>query len=127
VRDAITSDKVARPVGPFSPAVRGENVIYLSGQVGQDPATGRVVDGGVGAQAARTLENVKAVLEAAGRSMDDVLRVGIFLTDMKDFAAVNEVYARHFSAPYPARTTVAVAALPLGAAVEIEVVASRGT
>lgn len=126
MRDAITSDKIARPVGPFSPAVRGENVIYLSGQVGQDPATGRVVEGGVAAQAARTLENVKAVLEAAGRSMDDVLRVGIFLADMKDFAVVNEVYARYFTAPYPARTTVAVAALPLGAAVEIEVVASRG-
>lgn len=87
---------------------------------------GRVVEGGVAAQAARTLENVKAVLEAAGRSMDDVLRVGIFLADMKDFAVVNEVYARYFTAPYPARTTVAVAALPLGAAVEIEVVASRG-
>jgi 2-iminobutanoate/2-iminopropanoate deaminase len=126
VRDAITSDKIARPVGPFSPAVRGENVIYLSGQVGQDPVTGTVVGGGVAAQAARTLENVKAVLEAAGRSMDDVLRVGIFLADMKDFAVVNEVYARYFTAPYPARTTVAVAALPLGAAVEIEVVASRG-
>jgi 2-iminobutanoate/2-iminopropanoate deaminase len=126
VRDAITSDKVARPVGPFSPAVRGEHVIYLSGQVGQDPATGKLIDGGVAEQAARTLENVKAVLEAAGRSMDDVLRVGIFLADMKDFAVVNEVYARYFTAPYPARTTVAVAALPLGAAVEIEVVASRG-
>jgi 2-iminobutanoate/2-iminopropanoate deaminase len=126
LRDAITSDKVARPVGPFSPAVRGEHVIYLSGQVGQDPATGNLIDGGVAEQAARTLENVKAVLEAAGRSMDDVLRVGIFLADMKDFAVVNEVYARYFTAPYPARTTVAVAALPLGAAVEIEVVASRG-
>jgi 2-iminobutanoate/2-iminopropanoate deaminase len=124
VRDAVTSDKIARPVGPFSPAVRGENVIYLSGQVGQDPATGKVIDGGVGAQAARALENVKAVLEAAGRSMDDVLRVGIFLVDMKDFAVVNDVYARYFAAPYPARTTVAVAALPLGALVEIEVVAS---
>lgn len=124
MRDAITSDKIARPVGPFSPAVRGENVIYLSGQVGQDPATGKVIEGGVGAQAARALENVKVVLEAAGRSMGDVLRVGIFLVDMKDFAAVNEVYARYFSAPYPARTTVAVAALPLGALVEIEVIAS---
>jgi 2-iminobutanoate/2-iminopropanoate deaminase len=67
VRDAITSDKIARPMGPFSPAVRGENVIYLSGQVGQDPATGKVVEGGVGDQAVRALENVKAVLDAAGR------------------------------------------------------------
>jgi 2-iminobutanoate/2-iminopropanoate deaminase len=99
-------------------------VIYLSGQVGQDPGTGKVVDGGVGAQAGRALENVKAVLEAVGRSMDDVLRVGIFLVDMKDFAVVNDVYARYFAAPYPACTTVAVAALPLGALVEIEVVAS---
>lgn len=124
MRDAVTSDKIARPVGPFSPAVRGEHVIYLSGQVGQDPATGKVIEGGVGAQAGRALDNVKAVLEAAGRSMDDVLRVGIFLVDMKDFAVVNDVYARYFAAPYPARTTVAVAALPLGALVEIEVVAS---
>ena len=124
MRDAITSDKIARPVGPFSPAVRGENVIYLSGQVGQEPVTGKMIDGGVGEQAARALENVKVVLEAAGRSMGDVLRVGIFLVDMTDFAVVNDVYARYFAAPYPARTTVAVAALPLGALVEIEVIAA---
>jgi 2-iminobutanoate/2-iminopropanoate deaminase len=111
-------------VGPFSPAVRDGNVLYLSGQAGQDPATGRLVEGGVGAQAARALENIRAILDAAGRSLDDVMRVGIFLVDMNDFATVNETYAKFFSAPFPARTTVAVAALPLGALVEIEVIAT---
>jgi len=107
--------------------VRGANVVYLSGQVGQDPATGRLVEGGVGEQAARALENIRIILDAAGRSLDDVMRVGIFLTDIRDFATVNETYARYFTAPFPARTTVAVAALPLGAAVEIEVVAAADT
>lgn len=126
MRVAITTDKVARPVGPFSPAVRRGEMVYLSGQVAQDPATGALREGGAAEQAAQALENVKSVLGAAGLSMDDVQRVGIFLVDMKDFAAVNEVYARYFSAPYPARTTVAVAALPLGARVEIEVIAAGG-
>jgi 2-iminobutanoate/2-iminopropanoate deaminase len=124
VRVPITTDKVARPVGPFSPAVRLGDVVYLSGQVAQDPATGKLREGGAAEQAAQALENVKAVLGAAGLSLDDVQRVGIFLVDMKDFAGVNEVYARYFRAPYPARTTVAVAALPLGALVEIEVIAA---
>ena len=124
MRTAVLSDKIAKPAGPFSPAVRHGNVLYLSGQVGQDPDTGRLVEGGVAAQAARALENIRTILDAAGRSLDDVMRVGIFLVDMNDFATVNETYARFFSAPFPARTTVAVAALPLGAVVEIEVVAT---
>jgi 2-iminobutanoate/2-iminopropanoate deaminase len=124
VRIPVLSDQLAKPVGPFSLAVRGTNAIYLSGQVGQDPVTGRLVAGGVREQTVRALENIRTILEAAGRSLDDVLRVGIFLTDMKDFAVVNEIYATYFVAPYPARTTVAVSALPLGAAVEIEAVAA---
>jgi 2-iminobutanoate/2-iminopropanoate deaminase len=126
VRTAVVSDKIAKPVGPFSPAVLGTGTIYLSGQVGQDPVTGRLVSGEAGEQAARALDNIRIILEAAGRTMDDVIRVGIFLVDMKDFGAVNETYARYFTTPFPARTTVAVAALPLEAVVEIEVIAATG-
>jgi 2-iminobutanoate/2-iminopropanoate deaminase len=126
MRTAVVSAKIAKPVGPFSPAVLGPGTIYLSGQVGQDPVTGRLVSGGAGEQAARALDNIRIILEAAGRTMDDVIRVGIFVVDMKDFGAVNETYARYFTTPFPARTTVAVAALPLGAVVEIEVIAATG-
>ena len=122
-RETFTSDRIGPAAGPFSQAVKGGEAIYLSGQVGNDPATGRLVDGGVAAQAEQALRNLAAVLEAAGRTLDDVVRVGVYLTDMGDFAAMNEVYARAFEAPYPARTTIGVAALPLGAAVEIDMVA----
>ena len=122
-RETFTSDRIGPPVGPFSHAVRGGEAIYLSGQVGHDPATGRLVEGGVAAQAEQALRNLSAVLEAAGRTLDDVVRVGVYLADMGDFAAMNEVYARAFEAPYPARTTIGVAALPLGAAVEMDCIA----
>jgi 2-iminobutanoate/2-iminopropanoate deaminase len=122
-REAITTDRIAPPVGPFSPAVRTPEALYLSGQVGQDPATRQLVEGDVAAQAEQALRNLDAVLRAAGRTFADVVRVGVYLTDMRDFAAMNEVYARHFEAPYPARTTIAVAALPLGARVEIDLIA----
>jgi 2-iminobutanoate/2-iminopropanoate deaminase len=122
-RETFTSDRIGPAAGPFSQAVRGGEAIYLSGQVGRDPATGRLAEGGVAAQTEQVLRNLSAVLEAAGRTFDDVVRVGVYLTDMGDFAAMNEVYARHFAEPYPARTTIGVAALPLGAAVEIDLVA----
>lgn len=122
-RTAITSDRLAPAVGPFSPAVQAADFLFLSGQVAQDPGTGRLIEGDAAAQADRILQNLAELLAAAGRSMDDVLRIGIFLVDIGDFTAVNEVYARHFAPPYPARTTVAVAALPLGARVEIEAIA----
>jgi 2-iminobutanoate/2-iminopropanoate deaminase len=122
-RETFTTDRIARPVGPFSPAVRGAEGIYLSGQTGQDPRTGKLIEGGVAEQTEQIFANLGAVLEAAGRSFDDVVRVGVYLTDMSTFGAMNEVYARHFSAPYPARTTIGVASLPLGAAVEIDLVA----
>lgn len=123
-REIFASDKLPPSVGPFSPAVRGAgDAIYLSGQVGSDPATGKLVDGGVAAQTERALLNLQAVLEAAGRTLDDVVRCGVYLTDMGNFAAMNEVYGRFFAQPYPARTTIGVAALPLGAAVEIDLVA----
>ena len=126
MREAIQGE---RPTGlPFSAGVRGPGVIYLSGQVGLDPATGRLIPGDVAAQTARTLDNIRALLESIGSSLDEVLRVGVYLTGMESFAAMNEVYARYFRQPFPARTTVAVRELPVGAAVEIEMtVADRRT
>ena len=123
MRKAITTNDVAKPVGPFSVAIRSGSRVYASGQVGTEPATGRLIDGDVAAQTERAFTNVEAVLRAAGKSLDDVVKVNVYLTDMRNFAAMNEVYARRFAAPYPARTTVAVVALPLSAAVEIEMIA----
>ena len=122
-KNAITSSKLAPPVGPFSSAVASGGFIFLSGQVGQDPQTKKMVEGGVEAQTAQIFRNLQAVLEAAGKSLSDVVRVGVYLTDMADFAAMNKVYAEHLLQPYPARTTIAVSALPLGARVEIDMVA----
>ncbi len=122
-RETFTTDRIAAPVGPFSPAVRAGEFLYLSGQVAQDPATGRLIDGDAAAQTEQIFANLEAVLEAAGKSLADVVRVGVFLTDMADYPAMNAVYGRRFEAPYPARTAVAVAALPLVAAVELDVVA----
>jgi 2-iminobutanoate/2-iminopropanoate deaminase len=122
-KQAIKSDKLAPPAGPFSPAVRIDGFVYLSGQVGQDPATGKIVEGGVVRETEQIFAGLAAVLDAAGLTFADVVRVGVFLTDMASFGAMNAVYARFFPEPYPARTTVAVAALPLGAHVEIDLVA----
>jgi 2-iminobutanoate/2-iminopropanoate deaminase len=122
-RNAISSDKLAAPVGPFSMAVGGGDALFISGQVAQDPATGALIDGDVARQAEQVLRNLAAVLEAAGKSLGDVVRVGVYLTDMANFAAMNEVYLRHFQPPYPARTAIGVAALPLGAAVEMDAIA----
>jgi 2-iminobutanoate/2-iminopropanoate deaminase len=119
---AIVSSKLAPPVGPFSHAVKVDGFIYFSGQVGQDPATGKLVAGSVIAETERVFKNLAAVLEEAGKNFDDVIRVGVFLTSLDDFAAMNGVYARHFAQPYPARTTIGAAALPLGACVEIDLV-----
>jgi len=120
---AITAERLAPPAGPFSPAIRIGEALYLSGQVAQDPVTGSLVPGDVTGQAEQIFRNIQEVLEAAGKTFADVVRVGVYLTDIRDFQAMNAVYARHFAAPYPARTTVAVAALPLGAAVEIDLIA----
>ena len=120
---AITTDRLAPPAGPFSPAIRAGDSIYLSGQIGEDPVTGRLVDGDVEQQTEQIFRNAEAVLHAAGKTLADVVKVGVFLTDIKDFQVMNSVYSRRFEPPYPARTTVAVAALPLGAAIEIDLVA----
>ena len=122
-KSVVTTERIAPPAGPFSPAVRSGGTLYLSGQVAQDPATGRLVAGDVSRQTEQIFANVSSVLEAAGMTFANVVRVGVFLTDIRDFQPMNAVYARFFEAPYPARTTVAVAALPLGAAVEIDLVA----
>src|SRR5215510_16162360 len=119
---AITSPELAPPAGPFSQGVEVGGFLYFSGQVGQDPATGKVVEGGIVAEAERIFRNLSAVLKAAGKSFDDVARAGVYLTSMSDFVALNGIYAKHFSQPFPARTVIAVAALPLGACVEIDLV-----
>jgi 2-iminobutanoate/2-iminopropanoate deaminase len=122
-REAVVSQAIAPPVGPFAAAVRAGELVFVSGQVAQDPASGKLIAGDVAAQAEQVFANIRAVLRAAGKTLADVVRVGVYLTDMRDFAKMNAVYAQHFDAPYPARTTIAVAALPLGAAVEIDLVA----
>jgi 2-iminobutanoate/2-iminopropanoate deaminase len=121
-KTAVTSPEVAPPVGPFSHAIEVGGFLYCSGQVGQDPATGKVVAGGIAAETERALQNLAAVLKEAGRSFEHVARAGVYLTSMSDFVAMNGIYAKYFSKPFPARTTIAVAALPLGACVEIDLV-----
>lgn len=121
-RTSITAPGAAA-VGPYSHGVVSDGHAFLSGQTPLDPATGRLVDGDIGAQTRQCFANLGAVLTAAGLTFDDVVKCNVFLTDMGDFAAMNSEYAEHFTEPYPARTTIGVAALPLGASVEIELVA----
>jgi 2-iminobutanoate/2-iminopropanoate deaminase len=125
---AIFSDRLAKSVGPFSPVVRSDapGHIFVSGQIGQLADTGKLVEGGIERETEQVLANLGAVLEASDRSFPDVVRATVYLTNMADFAAVNSIYAKHFKAPYLARTTIAVAALPLGASVEIDVIAGAG-
>lgn len=122
-RQIVTTDKIAPAVGPFSAAVHTEGFVFLSGQIALDPATGRLVEGDVATQTEQVFKNLGAVLHAAGKSFADVVKTTVFLGDMRDFSTMNAVYGRYFEAPYPARTTIAAAALPLGAAIEIELVA----
>jgi 2-iminobutanoate/2-iminopropanoate deaminase len=122
-KGVITTSKIAPPVGPFSPAVMSGGLLYLSGQVAQDPASGKLISGDTAQQTEQILRNTGAVLQAAGKGFADVLKVGVFLTEMGDFQAMNAVYGKYFETPYPARTTVGVAALPLGARVEMDFIA----
>jgi len=121
-RVAVQTDAAPAAIGPYGQAIRAGGLIFASGQIGADPQTGALADG-VSAQADRALRNLAAVLAAAGSGLDRVVKTIIFLTSMDDFATVNEVYASRLAAPYPARSTVAVKALPKGALVEIEVIA----
>ena len=125
-RNAITSSRLAKPVGPFAHAVRSGQQIFLSGQVGEDPKTGKLVSGGIIAQTRQLLDNVALLLDELGLSLAHVQKTTIFLVDIADFAAVNEVYAARFTKPYPARTTVSVQALPMSAAVEMDFIALGG-
>jgi 2-iminobutanoate/2-iminopropanoate deaminase len=124
MKKPIETQNAPGAIGPYSQAIEAGGAIYVSGQIPVDPKTGATPDLAVD-QARQSLANVKAILEAAGSSLADVVRVGIFLTDLNDFAAVNEVYATFFSPPYPARSTVEVKGLPKGVKVEIEAIAVR--
>ncbi len=126
-RQPIQTNGAPAPVGPYSQAIRSGDLVFCSGQVGLDPATGELVEGGVEAQAERALKSLGAVLDAAGLTFDDVVKTTIFLADVADFAAVNAVYGRHMPDPPPARSTVGVGGLPKGALVEIEMTAHRST
>ncbi|HEX5962872.1 MAG TPA: Rid family detoxifying hydrolase [Gemmatimonadales bacterium] len=126
-KGVITTSKIAPAVGPFSPAVMSGGLLYLSGQVAQDPASGKLISGDTAQQTEQILRNTGAVLQAAGKGFADVLKVGVFLTEMGDFQAMNAVYGKYFETPYPARTTVGVAALPLGARVEMDFIAGAAS
>ena len=121
-RQPIHTDLAPAAIGPYSQAVRAGNTVYLSGQTPLDPATGVLVEGDIALQARRALDNLKAVCEAAGGSFDRVVRIGLYLTDLGNFAAVNAVMAEYFTKPYPARSTIEVAGLPKGADFEIDAV-----
>ncbi|HID86977.1 MAG TPA: RidA family protein [Anaerolineae bacterium] len=122
-RRIIATDKAPAAVGPYSQAVRVDNSIFTAGQIALDPATGKLIEGGIAEQTRQVLQNLSAVLEAAESSLAQVIKTTVYLTDMDDFAAMNQVYAEFFSTDPPARTTVQVARLPLGARVEIEAIA----
>jgi 2-iminobutanoate/2-iminopropanoate deaminase len=122
VRDEVQTDAAPAAIGPYSQAMRAGGFVFTAGQVGAEPSDGALAHG-VAAQADRALRNLAAVLAAAGSSLDRAVKATIFLTDMGDFQEVNEVYARHLSPPFPARSTIAVKALPKGALVEIEMIA----
>lgn len=126
-RTAIHTDSAPAAIGPYSQATRAGNTVFFSGQIPLDPATGELVGAGdIGAQARRAFDNLKAVCEAAGGSMDDIVRVGLYLTDLSQFGAVNAVMGEYFAQPYPARSTIEVSALPKGAAFEVDAVMVLG-
>jgi len=126
VRQAIATDQAPKAIGPYSQAIKAGTLLYCSGQIPLDPATGTLVEGDIATQTRRVFANIDAILSAAGVSFDRVVKTTVFLADMNDFAAMNEVYATYFSSPAPARSTVAAAGLPKGARIEIEVIASLG-
>lgn len=126
MRDAISTEAAPKAIGPYSQAVRAGSLVFVSGQIPLDPSTGLLVEGDIVAQTHQVFANLKAILAAAGTSLDHVVRATVFLADMNDFGAVNEVYGSYFSSPAPARATVQAARLPKDARVEIDVIASVG-
>ena len=125
MKKVISTSKAPAAIGPYSQAIQVGNLVFASGQIPIAPATGSFVEGGVKEQARQSLTNVKAILEEAGLTLDNVVKTTVFLADMNDFADVNAVYAEFFDEPYPARSAVAVKTLPKGALVEIEVIAAQ--
>lgn len=123
-KEIISTDKAPAAIGPYSQAVKTGNMVFTSGQIPIDPATGEIVSGGIEAQARQVLQNVGAVLEAAGTDFSKVIKATVFIKDMNDFAAVNKIYGEYFKAPFPARSCVEVARLPKDVGVEIEVIAT---
>lgn len=124
MRQAVSTEAAPRAIGPYSQAIRAGSLLFISGQVPIDPATGALVEGDIAAQTRRVLLNLEAILQAAGLSFTHVVRTTVFLTDINDFSAMNEIYAAAFTAPAPARATVQVARLPKDARVEIDAIAS---
>lgn len=124
MRQAVSSPAAPKAIGPYSQAIRAGSLLFLSGQVPIDPATGNIVEGDIAAQTHRVFQNLGEVLKAGGASFDQVVRATVYLKDMNDFAVVNEVYGTYFSSPAPARATVQVARLPKDARVEIDLIAS---
>ena len=122
---AISTSKAPAAIGPYSQAIQVDNLVYTSGQIPIDPATGKFVEGGIKEQTRQSLLNVKAILEEAGLTMANVVKTTVFMAEMNDFADMNAIYAEFFSEPYPARSAVAVKSLPKGALVEIEAVAGN--
>jgi reactive intermediate/imine deaminase len=126
-KQAISSADAPAAIGPYSQAIRAGDTLWMSGQIPLDPASMQIVDGGIEAQAARVFDNMRAVLKAAGGTLDDVVKLSILLVDLGDFAKVNEIMAKAFRQPFPARSTYQVAALPRGARIEVEAIASLST
>jgi 2-iminobutanoate/2-iminopropanoate deaminase len=124
MRQAVSTEQAPKAIGPYSQAVRAGNLLFVSGQIPIDPATGNLIDGDIAAQTHRVFQNIAAILDAAGASLDLVARTTVFLADMGDFAAMNAVYASYFSTPAPARSTVQAARLPKDARIEIDVIAT---
>jgi reactive intermediate/imine deaminase len=121
-RSIIATDQAPAAIGPYSQAVRAGNTVYFSGQIPLDPATGGLVDGDISVQARRVFDNLAAVAQAAGGSLAQIVRVGIYVTDLANFAAVNAVMAEYFQQPYPARSTIEVSGLPKAAQVEVDAI-----
>jgi 2-iminobutanoate/2-iminopropanoate deaminase len=124
MKNVVITDRGPKPIGPYSQAIKSNGLVYLSGQVALDPKSGELLGADIRQQAERVLENIKGILEAAGVNLHHVLKTTVFLKDMNDFAAMNEVYARYFTSAPPARSTVQVSRLPKDALVEIEVIAA---
>jgi len=126
VRELVTAAGTPRAIGPYSPALKIGNLLFLSGSIPLDPASGQLVSGGIVEQTTQVMENIKTLLEAAGASFNNVARTTVFMVDLAEFGSMNDVYSRYFTAPYPARSTVQVVKLPRDVRVEIDVIAVLG-